>query len=155
MIKHHWQSSYLALNGRVELIPISWIETYKLPNRADGTNDTEFNFLPMHEFSECIKEEGLMYPAVLEISRSTKKVRLVAGNHRIVVLSDEGLEYMPTFVAIIDEFDFNGESEDGFETDDLTDVVDATNGFNIEPPSKVFKSLSSLKYQNKLPYSPC
>lgn len=138
MIEPLWNTSYLAIIGKSELVPCDWLEKFVLPDRTDYAWDGLRNEISMEDFGDHIQTHGLLHEAVLEVSRKTRRTRLVAGNHRIQVLSKTNDPRMPVYVAIVDEFNFEQEPEDGI-TVELTSIVDTTSGFCISAPSRVFK----------------
>jgi len=151
MIEHRWKSGYMAIAGKTELLPIEWVNELTLPNRSEHAEDTLFNPMSMVEFAEDIKTNGLQHEAVIEVSRESRMARLIAGNHRIQVLEQEGETHIPVYAVIVDEFDFSHERSDGYEVA-LTDLVDRSRGFCVESPSKIFRKMSNLKYKNQLPH---
>lgn len=141
----------MSVIGKTELLPIAWVKQIMLANHSEEASDDNFNPMSMDDFAEEIKENGLIHESVIEVSRKTKKTRLIAGNHRIQVLEEEGETHIPVYVMIVDEFDLSIETDDGSEIE-LTGIEDHCIGYNVESPSKVFSDIATLKYKNELPH---
>jgi hypothetical protein len=142
-INHRWKYDYLAITGRVETIYISWISQFSI-NNTKTTTDTEGNIVNISDLVFHIQKEGLIHPGTIEVSRKTKRARLIAGNHRIQAFDEIGIISFPIYVVIVDEF--NDSYGEGVEcAENLLNIVDDTVGDVVSCPSNVFKDLHERK----------
>ena len=147
-IKELWKNHPLYKQGVVELVPTSWIWNYwgrDVSPEADLMDGTVVN---LDGLWENIKNEGLHNPLIMRVGLKNKKFRLEAGNHRIQVLHNNGVEFIPLTVQVREECGPHLE-------DVMTDAshnFDAGDEFLISKimkeymkPSEVFGSVRNLK----------
>lgn len=148
-INDRWQYDYIALSGRVERLYIDWIKQFCIPNPSKTTYDSEGNVVDLIKLAHHIQKEGLIHPGTIEVSRKTKKARLIAGNHRIQAYEEMQLVSFPVYVVVVDDFDDNnGEGVDC--SSNLLNIVDDTVGDVIAKPSDVFKDIRDKKEKGYL-----
>lgn len=151
-IKECWRYDYLAVSGKVELVPVSWLKELMLDPKiyTPTTVDTDGNLVGLADLQKHLEKEGLFHAGVVEVSREGKTARLVAGNHRIQVFENMGISYFPIYVVVRDAFDDG--LGNGIEiSENLTDLIERTVGDVIEAPSKIFRDIMDLKYKGFLP----
>ena len=87
-------TSNLATKKNVQLVRTDFLWQYvehdrnvvKIPGRAK-------NYL--NKLKVAIKKEGLRHPLILSISKKTERAYLYEGNHRLAVLRNEGVQWVP------------------------------------------------------------
>lgn len=148
-IVDRWKYDYLNVTGKIEIVPVSWLEKFMLEDNDPTTTDTEGRIVDLDGLAEHITREGLHHAGVIEINRTTKHARLIAGNHRIQVLD---MVHFPVYNIFKDKFtDSLGDGID--QSENLTSLIDRTVGEVVEPPSKVFLDVQKMAYSNMLPQS--
>src|SRR3989344_6346527 len=143
-IKELWKNHPLYKQGLVELVPTSWLWNYWGRDVSPEADLIDGTIVSLDELWENIKKEGLHNPLIMRVGLKNKKFRLEAGNHRIQVLHNNGVEFIPLTVQVREECGPHLE-------DVMTDAshnFDAGNEFIISKitkeymkPSEVFKSL--------------
>lgn len=149
-VKHfenRWRWDYLNNRNIIEMVPISWLEDYMIPKPDYQTTDTHGNEVDDKKLQEHILEEGLQHAGVIEVSRSTGKARIIAGNHRLRAAMSLNHSYFPFYVVIIDEF-YNPEYE-GKTPKNLAANMLQTNGMVVAAPSQVFGDLTGRAFLKK------
>lgn len=99
-LKPTWKQHPLALAGHVEEVSTEWVYQYWGSDVSphieyeDGTG----SFLP--GLWDRIVEEGLKNPLIIRVGIESQTMRLEAGNHRIQVLREHGVEKVPVTIEI-------------------------------------------------------
>lgn len=143
-IKESWKEGSLYKQGKVELVPTSWVWNYwgrdvsPMTNLADGT---EVN---LDALWKNICDEGLHDPLIMRVGVGNKKFRLEAGNHQIQVLYKNNIEMIPVTVQIQDECgpqanDVMTDAQHNFDSGDEILISSITQEYM--KPSEVFRSL--------------
>ena len=135
-IEQRWKYDYLNTIGKVHIVLISWLERFSTGLDTE-TWDTEGNMVDINGLVDHIQREGLLHPGTVEVSRETKCVRLIAGNHRIQAMAKLQKSHFPVYVVIRDKF----EDDLGAginQSDNLLNIVDKTSGDVIASPQSVF-----------------
>lgn len=103
--KENWRSSFLAIQGVVELVDMNWLEQFRLEDAGKEANDSEFNIISIEQLAQDIRWNGLNHTGVLEAvinsGNNTATVRMIAGNHRIDALRLLGHTHMPITVQLV------------------------------------------------------
>ena len=148
--KDCWRWDYLNMRGFIELIPISWLTYYMLPNPGYKTTTIYGNEVDLGELKASILEVGLQHPAVIEISKETQKARVISGNNRISISMGLGQAYFPCYAIVVDDFQSDNYG-DGYQIDDIIDPnqlqLFTTN--TVVAPSGIFMSLKDKVYKKK------
>ncbi len=144
-IKEKWKEHPLFAQGKIELVPMSFLWKYwgrdvsPMADLMDGT------VVSLDTLWQNICEEGLYNPLIMRVGLRSNTFRLEAGNHRIQVLHDHGVEMVPMTVEVREDC---GPHLDDVMTDATHNFI-APEGFLISEitdeymaPSAVFKELS-------------
>ncbi len=148
--EHRWRWDYLNMRGIIEMVPVSWLEEYSLPNPTYKTTDTHGNPATLKDLKNHIMEEGLQHAGVIEVSRETLGARIAAGNNRLKVCEELGVSYFPFFVIIVDKFSSSDSDFEVNKPENLDNIlVLKTRGDVVVAPSKVFKDLEGRTFLRK------
>lgn len=95
-----WKQHPLTRAGHVEELPTEWVYQYW---GSDVTPHIEYedgtgSLLP--GLWERIQAEGLVDPLIIRVGIVSQTMRLEAGNHRIQVLREHGVEKVPVTIEI-------------------------------------------------------
>lgn len=142
-----WKFDTLYQAGYVEVLPISWYESY-MPKIVEYTiTDTHGNPVTIEGLQQHILENGLHHPAVMEVSRINFRARLFSGKNRITIASNLGMTYFPSYVLIRSVEFTNGCACNS----NLKDIVTETRGNVIAKPSDVFLDVAKMKQLQLIP----
>lgn len=143
-INASWKEHPLYASGKIELVPTEWVWKYWGRDVSPEADLVDGTIVSLDELWQNILSEGLHHPLIMRVGITNKKFRLEAGNHRIQVLHEHGVHYLPLTVQLRDEC--------GPHAGDV--MTDATHNFdagdellvsNIHEeymrPSEVFRSL--------------
>src|ERR1035437_7730943 len=103
IIKESWRNNPLYRDGKVELVPTDWVWKYWGKDVSPMTNLADGTIVDLDGLWKNICKEGLQDPLIVRVGVKNKKFRLEAGNHRIQVLHDNGIEMIPVTVQVQDE----------------------------------------------------
>ncbi len=132
---HHWALDYIGLSGVVEFVPIDWLRKLS-PRQVDPhTEISPGVFGDIAALTAGLQTDGLLFPGVIEVSRETKKARLIFGNHRLLVFKDLGYKTFPVYAAVVDKFEITP-GESGFQVG-LKSLPGRTGALYIVKPSEI------------------
>jgi hypothetical protein len=146
-IKELWKNHPLYKQGLIESVPTSWVWNYWGRDVSPDADLMDGTIVSKEELWENLKKEGLYDPLIMRVGLKNKKFRLEAGNHRIQVFHENGIEFVPLTVQVREEC---GPHLDDVMTD-ATHNFDAGDQFLISKisteymkPSDVFRDLEKL-----------
>lgn len=96
----------LAQRGFVEMLPAEWVAS--LSRHKDGTEKTDLGYwkneepVTMKQLWEDLLNRGMRDPFILGAGRVCRTCRLEAGNHRIALFRNKGIEFVPAVVLVGD-----------------------------------------------------
>lgn len=146
-IKPLWKKHPLYKQGKIEIIPTSWVWKYRGVDVLPSADLKDGSMVTLDKLWENICREGLYDPFIMRVGLKNKKFRLEAGNHRIQIFYKNNIAMIPVTVQVKEECGpeaknvmtigtHNFDSGDEFLISKITDEYMA--------PSKVFKSLSNF-----------
>ncbi len=146
-IKELWKEHPLYKQGVVELVPTAWVWNYWGRDVSPETDLMDGTIVSMDELWQDIKKNGLFEPLIMRVGLNNKKFRLEAGNHRIQVFHDNGIETIPLTVQVREECgphlgDVMTDATHNFDAGDEILISQITKEYM--KPSEVFRSLSKL-----------
>lgn len=93
-----------VLGSFIEWVPAMWLLSISNPNPTDTTDlgDGTKQQYDMDTLLKHMLEHGMRDPFLVGVGRVTRRVRLEAGNHRVRVLMDHGIFWLPAVAYIGD-----------------------------------------------------
>ena len=97
-IKELWKKHPLYAQGVIELVPTAWIWNYWGRDVSPEADLMDGTIVTLDQLWGNILEEGLHEPLIMRVGIKNKKFRLEAGNHRIQVFHQHGVDMLPVTV---------------------------------------------------------
>lgn len=101
-VKEIWREHELCKQGYVELVPVDWVFKYRGTDVSTTADLKNGNLCSLDDLWNDIKENGLFDPLIVRMGRTSRTLRLEAGNHRIQVLKEHGIDKVPVTIEIRD-----------------------------------------------------
>ena len=146
-IKPRWKEHELYKQGVIELVPTVWVWKYYGPDVSPMADLMDGTLVGLDALWQNILEEGLYNPLIMRVGIENKKMRLEAGNHRIQVFHQHGIEMIPVTVQVRDECgphlgDVMTDASHNFDTGNELLISKITADYM--KPSDVFRSVREL-----------
>ena len=148
----------LAKAGLVEMLPTAWVKALANPAPSETTDITpgSSTLVGMEELWQHLQDHGMNDPFILSAGRVDGLARLEAGNHRINLFSENGIDYVPATVLVGDlAVLFDGNGAHSFKRELIIPAQTHKNAPYDErlymAPSDVFAEIKDMKAQGQLP----
>lgn len=146
-IKELWRGHSLFRQGVVELVPTSWVWDYWGHDVSPEADLIDGTIVSLDGLWDNIASEGLHDPLIMRVGLHNKKFRLEAGNHRIQLFHQHGVEMIPVTVQVREECgphleDVMTDASDNFDAGDEFLISKITREYM--KPSDVFRSLRDM-----------
>lgn len=98
--KPNWKEHQLTKSGVVEELPLEWVWQYWTSDVNNHIELEDGSHMELEELWKVLIEEGMSDPLILRVGLENKRMRLEAGNHRIQVLRQHGVKFVPVTVQV-------------------------------------------------------
>ena len=145
VIQEKWKEHKLFKQGHVELVPTDWLMQYWVSDTSQTADLKDGERVDLQGLWNDIAKNGLKDPLIMRVGLSSQTCRLEAGNHRIQVLKQHGIDEVPVTVQIReacgpDAPDPMNNGTHNFSTEGILRIQDTREKYM--KPSEVFNNVT-------------